>query len=426
MVKQNVFNWQIGGSEDWENDSVYLDATDNTYSVFEAEDIRIEEGDKLKLRRDEMWDVNWGYDDIDLDASVKSVFTTDVDGNIVFEKGGEFTFSFDVSTGKITITGTPNADPLAIAAHTLRNFTQDENTALTGKNENSEYYVENLELSKGDVFKIKMSEDDSDWRGFDDIKTVGSGSAHENFSKANDSGDIKCDVAGRYNIYVAVNKDADGDNPGKSLWISEYHAPADLVEFSVTGVDAGWTSSSDYYVWAWGGDAGTGYKYDATLEDSTIKAMLPENIDGFLVLKVKKDKVWENSEWDTNLEAQSRNVTVEDSVLSYSFTVEVASKTYTFTTGKDWLDDSDAVIVAWVWGGSYGSGQWVECNVDASGVITVELKADAENITFIRRSETMENGWTKDTNYWNRLRDGSHQALTNGTFSYDISTINWD
>ena len=194
------------------------------------------------------------------------------------------------------------------------------------------------------------------------------------------------------------------------------------MEFKVTDVDAGWTSSFDYYVWAWGGDAGTGHKYDATLSEGSIKATLPENIDGFLVVKVTKDKAWDNSDWDTNLEGQSRNITVEDGVLSYAFTIEAVSETYTFTTGKDWLDDSDAVIVAWVWGGSYGSGQWVECAVDASGVITVDLKSDAENITFIRRSATMENGWTKNTNYWNRIPDGKHIALSGVTYIYDINT----
>ena len=102
------------------------------------------------------------------------------------------------------------------------------------------------------------------------------------------------------------------------------------------------------------------------------------------------------------------------------------TETYTFTTDKNWLANDGAVIVAWVWGGSYGSGEWVECSVDASGVITVDLRPDAENITFIRRGADMPNGWTKNTNYWNRVPDGKHQALSSGVYSYNISSINWD
>lgn len=124
--------------------------------------------------------------------------------------------------------GDPDPDP-AVPAHTLRVFGESPvNHALTGKNENTEYYIENLALAQNDVFKIKMSSDDSDWRGFGDVKTVGTGSAHANFADdGTDDHNIKCIVAGNYDIYVGVAADADGDNVGKSIWIAVHSEGGD-------------------------------------------------------------------------------------------------------------------------------------------------------------------------------------------------------
>ena len=108
-----------------------------------------------------------------------------------------------------------------LAAHTLRNFTSLVNTALVANAKETEYSVIGLSLAKDDVFKIKMSADDSDWRGFEDLKT---GGASANFVEddSDDTHKIKCSVAGKYNIYVGVAADAEGVNAGKSIWIEEF------------------------------------------------------------------------------------------------------------------------------------------------------------------------------------------------------------
>lgn len=138
-------------------------------------------------------------------------------GNVVKAAGETISLSANVQLVAQWRTPAP-----VINAHTLRNFTTEQNYAMESQKEGAEYYVR-VALALNDIFKIKMSEDDEDWRGYADFKTVGEGSAHASFEESD--GNVKCLKAGTYDFYVAVSKDADDNNPGKSIWVAEHLVP---------------------------------------------------------------------------------------------------------------------------------------------------------------------------------------------------------
>ena len=81
-------------------------------------------------------------------------------------------------------------------------------------------------------------------------------------------------------------------------------------------------------------------------------------------------------------------------------------------------DAGDAVFAAWVYGGSYGDGEWVEITDKTK----LTIKEDATGLVLMRKSSTMENGWTEGTNYWNRSR-GLEIPADKDTLTF---TGNWD
>ncbi len=118
-------------------------------------------------------------------------------------------------------------------------------------------------------------------------------------------------------------------NPGYDVWLGGYVATT--TQYTVTDVPAAWDNSADYYCWAWGGESGTGKKYDATLDGTSIKTTIPADDTHFLLVKVEKGESWDPASWDTHKLGQSRNITIEALVTSYQFNAPTVKVTFTVT-----------------------------------------------------------------------------------------------
>ena len=93
---------------------------------------------------------------------------------------------------------------------------------------------------------------------------------------------------------------------------------------------------------------------------------------------------------------------------------------YTCTWTVDWIWNDDAVVMAWVYGGSYGSGAWVAVTkVSATSIsFTIPQGTGAEGVTLVR----LPKGTTPATADWNNVYSEAQTAhFVNEVVSYSIS-----
>ncbi|MCR4911933.1 MAG: bacterial Ig-like domain-containing protein [Bacilli bacterium] len=94
-----------------------------------------------------------------------------------------------------------------------------QNINLTGKNENTEYYVEGLELAAGDELVFCMGANNA-WRKYGDIKPTSPAKA--NFIESEEHAEnIYVEIAGTYNFYIVVTAPEDGLDEGKFIYIAK-------------------------------------------------------------------------------------------------------------------------------------------------------------------------------------------------------------
>ena len=159
---------------------------------------------------------------------------------------------------------------------------------LTGKNNNTEYYIENVELDALDEFTFCLG-GGSNWFGYNDIKP--SSPVKDRFeAKSTESNNIvvKATGAGTYNIYVAVNADASGGGDvGKRIYIAEASGsvtptpePQENITINVSlGVWA--EANAQVYAWVWG----TGFtSHWVKVEDN--KLVVPSGITGLKLVRM--------------------------------------------------------------------------------------------------------------------------------------------
>lgn len=76
--------------------------------------------------------------------------------------------------------------------------------------------------------------------------------------------------------------------------------------------------------------------------------------------------------------------------------------------GADWYADTNNAFSAWVWGGQ-ATNQWVQLksvpSTDNKYFYFVVPKGGITSCILHRKSNTMEDGWTKNTNFWNATGD---------------------
>ena len=98
-----------------------------------------------------------------------------------------------------------------------------------------------------------------------------------------------------------------------------------------------------------------------------------------------------------------------------------ATVEYTLTWTVDWVWNDSAVVLAWVIGGTYGSGEWVEVTKVNATTITVEIDstAGATKITLARFAP----GTTAGTADWNdKYNQTDDVNLVGGTYNYSADT----
>ena len=93
---------------------------------------------------------------------------------------------------------------------------------------------------------------------------------------------------------------------------------------------------------------------------------------------------------------------VEDKLICVHFAfnpIELEDVSYMLVSYETWILNDDAVIYAWVWGGTYGSGQWVRCetwsDVDdeevAVTVVNLVVNQTATGCILVRFNPAVEN-----------------------------------
>ena len=89
----------------------------------------------------------------------------------------------------------------------------------------------------------------------------------------------------------------------------------------------------------------------------------------------------------------------------FAYSVEAITVNIEVPTGWDITDiyDQEAVVYAWVWGGKYGNGTWVETSKLGANQVSVDVDRSANGMLIVR----MANGTTSPSweAKWNQTED---------------------
>ncbi|MCR4911291.1 MAG: hypothetical protein K5925_02045 [Bacilli bacterium] len=179
---------------------------------------------------------------------------------------------------------------------------------LTGKNENTEYYITEVELAVNDELCFYLGSS-ANCYGYADIKP--SSPAKANF--VNSGGKIRVSTAGTYDFYVKVEADESGTDEGKRIYIMETPAePEPEPSTKTIPLSLGaWGNGADTYAWVWG--AGVSSQWVKAVNNQLV---VPEGVTGLKLVRMESDT---DPSFDTNWN--------ETGDLTYQ-----ASKTLTFTS----------------------------------------------------------------------------------------------
>ena len=204
-------------------------------------------------------------------------------------------------------------------------------------NVKEQYAIEDLALEAGDEFRI--NDGDVTWFGYD---------IAEHHKSIRDSGEpyhnIVATMTADYDVYFKVYMDGTF-----GIYAAAPLPDPVAVEYTVTGVPTDWTDEFDYFAWAWGGTAGAGKAYAATLSEGSIKVTLMDDADGFLLLKVTKDVTWAG-DWDSeDIKGKSSDYVITGETTTFPFDGEVppvvTTDWYVTGTFNDWAKDTAVTLL---------------------------------------------------------------------------------
>jgi hypothetical protein len=103
----------------------------------------------------------------------------------------------------------------------------------------------------------------------------------------------------------------------------------------------------------------------------------------------------------------------------------VTDITLTVSWTQDWVWNDSAVVYAWIWGGTYGSGKWVKCTKASS--TSVKLNIDSSGCTAFLLTRcyktTTTPSWSTNGDAAGRIYNKtSNISYTKGTTSYKTSS----
>lgn len=192
------------------------------------------------------------------------------------------------------------------------------------------------------------------------------------------------------------------------------------------------------------------YHYGTSDDGKYLLQILPQkgvNVDG-LIRNIKgmltsngyvgedNPYIGPNGELSINvLKEGDYGVTVEVTVLAE----EPESSEYTLNPTQNWIRDGEAEFYAWVWGGTYGSGQWVRIDVDEVEVETdvyeyvfkLYVNTSALGCKIVRVNPSNEINWDEAGNevfdlgddiIWNVTNDISFPRTETGTLTLTFIT----
>jgi glycosidase len=99
------------------------------------------------------------------------------------------------------------------------------------------------------------------------------------------------------------------------------------------------------------------------------------------------------------------------------------SGSYSINSLPTWITNDGCVIYAWVWGGSYGNGQWVPCTFTGTTSLTIDLDGTASGMLLVRcASGTTTPNWSIKTDTAGRIYNQTNDiTLVRGQTSYSCS-----
>lgn len=136
----------------------------------------------------------------------------------------------------------------------------------------------------------------------------------------------------------------------------------------------------------------------------------------------KGSKSYTSASTSSLIAAEGTNLFTGVETQTVKFPVDI---TLTVSWTQDWVWSDGAVVYAWIWGGTYGSGKWVKCTKASS--TSVELNIDAGGCTAFLLTRcyktTTTPSWSENGNVAGRIYNKTSDIdYIKGTTSYSESS----
>lgn len=172
-----------------------------------------------------------------------------------------------------------------------------------------------------------------------------------------------------------------------SLTDATYYDPiaGKQVEYTFTNVPTDILGTNNkIYMWSWGGADGASEGI-IDYANRTVTFKVSEFNTGFLLI-VHSASVsqftWDGALYKTTDQSFTSGVFTYD---AEQYFIAGPTETYTVTNIPSWCTADGCVVVAWVWGGTYGGGQWVPCTYGNGGTnLTLPLDGSATGMLLVR------------------------------------------
>lgn len=187
--------------------------------------------------------------------------------------------------------------------------------------------------------------------------------------------------------------------------------------------DSNWVSNGDpvFRIWVWGGEYGEGAWLTPSIgteeatELVTFTADIYNNAEGVMVVRFK-NTVELGDKWDETVDPYVLNTT--DNIVKLAFDAshpyfqfkdapKIKAYRYICTSNWDIRADS-AEFKLWVWGGEYGSGQWLDILVGGTQgeyQVNFAIYNNAAGVMLVRlapETELPSAPWPEDFHPWNQ------------------------
>ena len=103
---------------------------------------------------------------------------------------------------------------------------------------------------------------------------------------------------------------------------------------------------------------------------------------------------------------------------------DLVSGKVTINSLPTWITDDGCQIFAWVWGGDYGNGQWLQCNYTSTTSVEISLSNNATGMLLVRCvSGTITPSWDVSGNNAGRIYNQTEDiSLVSGQSTYQCSS----